>query len=142
MEMKKTMFDSYPSLISYEGKEVRINFDVEEVKVEDSISAGNNDAGSRQKSSPRIAYSAYVVRVEQPIDRDKIVDAIVSSVYPSDRMQAIINNHFLNLATIADGGELDADEQEHEQEYLDMQAWRKKAKETAKDVLSDYLSNL
>ncbi len=71
-----------------------------------------------------------------------MVDAVVSAAYPSDRMQAIINNHFLNLATIADGGELDNDELAHEEEYTAMQEWRKKAKTVAANAMTEYLANI
>lgn len=87
-----------------------------------------------------MAYAAHVVRIEQPLERDKVVDAIVSSAYPTDKMQAIINNHFANLAKIADGEKLDADDKEHEAEYEAMQSWRTKAKAVATDVIDNYIS--
>ena len=86
-----------------------------------------------------MAYAAHVVRIEQPVERDKVIDAIVTSVYPTDKMQAIINNHFANLAKIADGKKLDTDDEEHEEEYNSMQDWRTKAKAVAKDVLEEYI---
>ena len=82
------------------------------------------------------------MRIEQPLERDKVIDAIVSAAYPSDKMQAIINNHLVNLATLADGGKLDEDELSHEEEYKAMQEWRKKAKIVASDVMESYLSNI
>lgn len=133
MDIRKSTFDYSPSLIEYEGNFVRINFDVEQIEV-----ANGTDSDGR-KNTTRIAYAAYVVRIEQPVERDKVVDAIISTAYPTDKMQAIINNHFANLAIIADGKKLDADEEEHEAEYEAMQAWRTKAKAVAKDVLEEYI---
>lgn len=135
MDIRKSTFDYSPSLIEYEGNVVRINFDVEQIELENDM-----DRDESKEKTTRLAYSAYVVRIEQPVERDKVVDAIISSAYPTDKMQAIINNHFANLAKIADGKELDADEKEHEAEYDNMQAWRVKAKAVAKEVMADYTS--
>lgn len=135
MDIRKSTFDYSPSLIEYEGNVVRINFDVEQIELENGM-----DRDESKEKTTRLAYSAYVVRIEQPVERDKVVDAIISSAYPTDKMQAIINNHFANLAKIADGKKLDADDEEHEAEYDAMQEWRTKAKAVAKDVLDNYIS--
>ena len=135
MEIKKSTFDYLPGLIEYEGHVVRINFDVEQIEL-----ANNMDSKAGKKAS-RKAYAAHVVRISQPVSRDKVIDAIVSEAYPTDKMQAIINNHFVNLGVVADGGTLkDADELAHEEEYVAMQEWRKKAKSVASDVMAE-LSN-
>lgn len=134
MELVKSIFDNAPKTVEYEGKVIRINFDVDT----DELPCGGTD----NKDAKRTAFSAYVVRVEQPLERDKVIDAIVSAAYPSDKMQAIINNHLVNLATLADGGKLDEDELSHEEEYKAMQEWRKKAKSVASDVMESYLSNI
>lgn len=134
MEIRKSIFDYSPSLIEYEGNTIRINFDVEQIEL-----ANGTDSDGRKKTT-RMAYAAHVVRIEQPLERGKIVDAIVSSAYPTDKMQAIINNHFANLAKIADGKKLDADDKEHEAEYEAMQSWRTKAKAVATDVIDNYIS--
>lgn len=133
MEIRKSTFDYSPSLIEYEGNFIRINFDVEQIELENSMDS------SEGKKATRMAYSAYVVRIEQPMERGKVVDAIVVSAYPTDKMQAIINNHFANLAKIADGKKLDADDEEHEAEYNAMQEWRTKAKAVAKEVMEEYI---
>ena len=132
MEIRKSTFDYLPDLIEYEGNVVRINFDVEQIEL------ANNMDGNEGKKVSRKAYAAHVVRIEQPVERDKVIDAIVSEAYPTDKMQAIINNHFANLSVIADGGTLkDADELAHEEEYVAMQEWRKKAKSVASDVMAE-----
>lgn len=134
MEIRKSIFDYSPSLIEYEGNTIRINFDVEQIEL------ANGTDSSEGKKATRMAYAAHVVRIEQPMERGKVVDAIVSSAYPTDKMQAIINNHFANLAKIADGEKLDADDEEHEAEYEAMQKWRTKAKAVATDVIDNYIS--
>lgn len=134
MELVKSIFDNAPKTVEYEGKNIRINFDVDVAELP--------SGGTDNEDAKRTAFSAYVVRVEQPLERDKVIDAIVSAAYPSDKMQAIINNHLVNLATIADGGKLDEDELAHEEEYKAMQEWRKKAKVVASDVMEAYLSNI
>ena len=134
MEIRKSIFDYSPSLIEYEGNVIRINFDVEQIELANSIDS------NKGKNTTRMAYAAYVVRIEQPLERGKVVDAIVSSAYPTDKMQAIINNHFANLAKIADRKKLDADDEEHEAEYNAMQEWRTKAKAVATDVIDNYIS--
>lgn len=130
MEIKKSTFDYLPDLIEYEGNVARINFDVEQIEL------ANMDS-NEGKNASRKAYAAHVVRIEQPVSRDKVIDAIVSEAYHTDKMQAIINNHFANLGVIADGGTLDADELAHEEEYNAMQEWRKKAKSVASDVMAE-----
>lgn len=136
MEIRKSTFDYSPSLIEYEGNVVRINFGVDQIELANNTESDN----SKKEKTTRLAYSAYVVRIEQPLERGKVVDAIVSSAYPTDKMQAIINNHFANLAKIADGKKLDADDEEHEAEYEAMQEWRTKAKAVATDVIDNYIS--
>ena len=131
MKIKKSTFDYLPGLIEYEGNVVRINYDVEQIELV------NNMYSNEGKKASRKAYAAHVVRIEQPVERDKVIDAIVSEAYPTDKMQAIINNHFANLGVVADGGTLDADELAHEEEYVAMQEWRKKAKSVASDVMAE-----
>ena len=89
MNIKKSTFDYSPSLIEYEGNTIRINFDVEQIELENGMDS------NKGKRTTRMAYAAHVVRIEQPVERGKVVDAIVVSAYPTDKMQAIINNHFV-----------------------------------------------
>ena len=145
MELVKSIFDNAPKTVEYEGKYVRINFDIDVTEVSLGNTENDNVGDSKGKNktvATRSAFSAYVVRVAHPLERDKVIDAIVSAGYPSDKMQAIINNHLVNLATLADGGKLDNDELAHEDEYNAMQEWRKKAKTVASEVMKIYLSNV
>lgn len=143
MELVKSIFDNAPKTLEYEGKTVRINFDIDVTEVSlGNTEENEGDSKSKKTAATRSAFSAYVVRVAHPLERDKVIDAIVSAAYPSDKMQAIINNHFINLATLADGNKLDEDKQAHEDEYKAMQEWRKKAKSVASEVMNIYLSNV
>ena len=132
MNIKKSTFDNSPILVENEGNVVRINFDIEQVDLTTSIDCSDG------KNPTRKAYTAYVVRIESPLSRDNVIDAIVSAAYPADKMQAIINNHLFNLSAVADSQSLDDNEVEHENEYLAMQEWRKKAKEIALRVMEEY----
>ena len=67
-------------------------------------------------------YEYDSVRTAFPYTYSSLVSAIIVDKYPSDVMQAIINNHLLG------------DDEEHEQEYNEMQAWRRTAKEVAKRI--------
>lgn len=53
-----------------------------------------------------------------------VVDALVTYKYPNDKMQSVINNYLL-----------EPDNAEYVKEFNDMQAWRKEAKEIAKQAL-------
>lgn len=145
MELVKSIFDNAPKTVEYEGKYVRINFDIDVTEVSLGNTENDSEGDSKDKKktvATRSAFSAYVVRVAHPLERDKVIDAIVRAAYPNDKMQAIINNHFLNLAKIADGKKLDEDDLAHETEYNAMQEWRKKAKTVASEVMKIYLSNV
>lgn len=66
-------------------------------------------------------------QVEIPVGRweySGVVDALVQFKYPIDKMQAVINNYLLDPE---DAYAID--------EFNKMQAWRKEAKEIAKEAL-------
>jgi hypothetical protein len=66
-------------------------------------------------------------RVEIPagrFDYGGIIDALVTFKYPIDKMQAVINNYLL-----------DPEDAYAVDEFNKMQAWRKEAKEIAKEAL-------
>ena len=115
--MKKYQFDQRPELVEMEGATVRINFDVEEVE-QTLPPMGDEDP------VVKTVFEAYVVRVQQPVDRSKVIDAIVTAEYPNDRMQAVVNNYLAN--------QKDA---ERKQEFNDMQNWRAHAKEIATEAI-------
>lgn len=47
MEIRKSTFDYSPSLIEYEGNYIRINFDVEQIELENSM-----DSSEGKKNYP------------------------------------------------------------------------------------------
>ena len=57
-------------------------------------------------------------------DYGGIVDALISHKYPIDKMQSVINNYLL-----------DPTDETIVKEFNEMQAWRKEAKEIAKQAL-------
>lgn len=57
-------------------------------------------------------------------DYDGIVDTLVTYKYPNDKMQAVINNYLL-----------EPENPEYIIAFNEMQAWRKEAKEIAKQAL-------
>ena len=115
--MKKYQFDQRPELVEMEGATARINFDVEEV--EQTLPPMGDE-----EPVVKTVFEAYVVRVQQPVDRSKVIDAIVTAEYPNDRMQAVVNNYLAN--------QKDA---ERKQEFNDMQNWRAHAKEIATEAI-------
>lgn len=59
------------------------------------------------------------------LDYGSIASAYINNRYTFDSMQAIINNHLLG-------------DEDHESEYKAMQEYRKKAKEWAKEIVSNF----
>ena len=133
--MNKSQYDSKLSTLINEGRTLLIAFDVEEKQVAQTTTSEESEEA---EAKTKTVYEAYSVRVSQPISRESIISTIVEAAYPQDKMQAIINNHLVNLATIQDGGTLDADDEEHETEYKAMQEWRTLAKQTAAEAMEAY----
>lgn len=115
--MKKSEFDNRPDLVVNEGSQVRISFDAEQVEKE------IQPAGEGQPTVRQI-WEAYVVRVEEPLTRSRVIDAIVTAAYPNDVMQAVQNNYLANPKDTDAKAEMNA-----------MQAWRTHAKEVATQVM-------
>lgn len=68
-------------------------------------------------------YEPIEVRYER-WEYGGIIDALVTYKYPNDKMQSVINNYLL-----------DPTDETIVKEFNDMQAWRKEAKEIAKQAL-------
>lgn len=115
-------------IVREEGDIIRVFFDIEKMAAETSKSG--------EVIVPDGMYTMENVDVCGIRTYGGITDAIVCDHYPADKMQAIINNHFLNLAKIADNKKLDEDDIAHEAEYDAMQEWRVKAKSVAKEVVT------
>ena len=133
--MKKTQFDSAPSLVTDEGRTLLICFDAEEVTVTTPSTSDSESSDSESSDSAsnavRTAYEAYTVRVSLPTTYEQVTSAIIDAAYPSDQMQAIINNHLL-----------ESDNTEHEAEFAAMQQWRAGAKTIAKQVMEQWQASL
>lgn len=141
--MKKTQFDSAPSLVTDEGRTLLICFDAEEVTVTTPSTSGSeatdteatdsesSDSSEAVSNAVRTAYEAYTVRVSLPTTYEQVTSAIIDAAYPSDQMQAIINNHLL-----------ESDNAEHEAEFTAMQEWRAGAKTIAKQVMEQWQASL
>ena len=123
MNIQKSVFSAQPNTVTPEGATVLVTFDVEK-KVITPETQENNEATA--SSEPITQFEAYAVRLAHPLTRSRLIDAIVTAAYPSDVMQAIINNHLLD-----DG------DAEHEAEWDAMQAWRAEAKAKAKEILEE-----
>ena len=133
--MKKTQFDSAPSLVTDEGRTLLICFDAEEVTVTtpstSESEASDTESSEAASNAVRTVYEAYTVRVSLPTTYEQVTSAIIDAAYPSDQMQAIINNHLL-----------ESDNAEHEAEFAAMQEWRAGAKTIAKQVMEQWQASL
>ena len=129
MNKLEQIFKERPDMLNFEGNVIRICFNIKETEqpVSDSMLA-NKDKASKANEETEVVYSVCQVRIPQPIGYDTIVNAIISAAYPADKMQAIINNHLL-----------ESDNAEHEQEFAEMQEWRKTAKSVAKEAMAYYI---
>lgn len=79
---------------------------------------------SEKQDDGTYKYQIYTLE-PAVLDYDSITNAIMSREYPNDKMQAIINNYLL-----------DPSNKDTTKEFNDMQAFRKKAKDWAKDLLN------
>lgn len=104
-------------IVREEGDIVRVFFDIEKMAAETSKGG--------EVIVPDGMYTMENVDVCGTRTYGGITDAIVCDHYPADKMQAIINNHLL-----------ESESKEHQAEFVEMQAWRVKAKSVAKEVLT------
>lgn len=79
---------------------------------------------SEKQDDGTYKYQIYTLK-PAVLDYDSIVNAIISREYPNDKMQAVINNYLLDQSNV-----------DTTKEFSDMQAFRKKAKDWAKDLLN------
>lgn len=111
-----THSDFMPELIYREGNIVRIEFGYEPVEVT------TQPMGEDEEPQTKTEYQGYTVRVEQPLEYGKVVSAIVRAKYSSDEVEAIVLN-------------LGSNSSEHDEEYAQLQEWRRFAKEIAHKVV-------
>lgn len=131
MNTLEQIYKERPEMLYFEGNVIRICFNIKEIEqpVSDSMLESEGKTAKADKDTEMV-YSVCQVRIPQPIGYDTIVNAIISAAYPADKMQAIINNHLL-----------EADNAEHEQEFAEMQEWRKTAKSVAKEAMAYYVEH-
>lgn len=115
--MKKSVFDERPLLVTNEGEKVRLSYEVEEKTISTETESG-------KKAVKRTVYEAYVTRLARPLTYERAVSAIVDDGYPSDKMQAVVNNYLLDPADETAKAEMEA-----------MQNWRALAKRVAKEAV-------
>ena len=70
--------------------------------------------------------------------RSVIIDKLIRTQYSQDRVEAIINNHFLNIAEWIDDKFAGKEVVFEDPEYDKLQAWRKQCKEIANEALEKY----
>lgn len=115
--MKKSVFDERPELVTGEGEKVRLSYEVEEKTISTETESG-------KKAVKRTVYEAYVTRLARPLTYERAVSAIVDDGYPSDKMQAVVNNYLLDPTDETAKAEMEA-----------MQSWRALAKRVAKEAV-------
>lgn len=77
-----------------------------------------------------ISYSSW--------NNSEIVNGLIRASYSQDRVEAIINNHFLNIAEWLDKKFKGEDVKFEDPEYDKLQEWRKICKQWAKEALEKY----
>lgn len=71
-------------------------------------------------------------------NNSEIVSGLIRGRYSQDRVEAIINNHFLNIAEWLDKKFKGEDVKFEDPEYNELQEWRKICKQWAKEALEKY----
>lgn len=71
-------------------------------------------------------------------NKSVIVNELIRSQYSQDHVEAIINNHFLNIAEWIDSKFAGEEIIFEDKEYDELQAWRKISKGIAEEALNRY----
>lgn len=74
-------------------------------------------------------------------DRSTIINLLVRHQYSQDRVEAIINNHFLNIAEWLDKKFAGSEESFEDLEYDELQNWRKECKVLA-DIIIERINKM
>lgn len=69
------------------------------------------------------------------LSRSIVINSLIRSRYPQDRVEAIINNHFLNIAEWLDKKFAGSEESFEDLEYDELQNWRKESKVLADEII-------
>lgn len=81
-----------------------------------------------------------VLIVQELWDNSGIVNALIRSKYSQDRVEAIINNHFLAIGEWLEKKLAGLEDKFIDEEYDKLQEWRKICKQWAKEALEKYPS--
>jgi hypothetical protein len=71
-------------------------------------------------------------------NNSEIVNGLIRARYSQDRVEAIINNHFLNISEWLDKKFNGEDVKFEDPEYDKLQEWRTQCKQWAKEALEKY----
>ena len=74
-------------------------------------------------------------------DRSVIINKMIRNQYSQDKVEAIVNNHFLNISEWLDKKFKGENIEFEDIEYDKLQAWRKKCKEIADEAIAKYPLN-
>lgn len=106
------------------------------------IFINNRDYGLQRK------YEIYYMNIKgEPVqvplptgvwNKGSIVDALIRSQYSQDQVEAIVNNHFLNISEWMDLKFKGEDVKFSDPEYDEFQRWRKRCKVLAEEALAQY----
>lgn len=80
----------------------------------------------------------YIELGRRSWNRSEIVNALIRSIYPQDRVEAVINNHFLNISEWLDKKFDGSQEPFIDEEYDKLQEWRSVCKQWADEALVKY----
>lgn len=76
--------------------------------------------------------------LENHWNKSNIVNDLIRLKYSQDRVEAIINNHFLNIADWLNAKFKGEEVEFSDPDYEELQAWRKECKAIANDALAIY----
>lgn len=91
MEIVKAQFDQRPSLVEFEGTNIRINFDIEK-------STAVNNMMDEGEPETRDIYLAHVVRVAHPVSLESIKQAVKNLGFGEYKSEAVAAEAMLYLA--------------------------------------------
>lgn len=97
--------------------------------------------GGRTKSTIYYESNSQTFAVQLPLgfwDESIIINELIRSKYPQDKVEAIINNHFLNISDWLNKKFKGEEVEFEDPEYDKLQAWRKQCKEWAKQLIDEY----
>ena len=85
------------------------------------------DQGTQQSVLVRLPF--------MKLDRSIIINSLIRSRYQQDAVEAIINNHFINIADWIDKKFAGSTDSFEDLEYEELQAWRAESKRLADEII-------